>query len=292
MTFQLKSLHSIIAPLLAAGLLPVGPLSAASVEEITSEHYGAMLKDLDAYIQENPEADDLPAAYENAIQAAFSTGDTDKVVTLLGRQFDLLSEQKPLPVQELAQTGMMRAQFAMRNGNSGVVKEVHEDFKALAETRDDPIFQQVLGMLKGMTAKPAIGSEPELEGTTLEGEEISLDDYRGKVVMIDFWATWCGPCIAELPTVKAAYEKYHDKGFEIIGVSLDRSRETLVTFIEKENIAWPNIFDPGQEASLADQFGVTSIPSVFLVDQKGEIAALDPRGPQLEQELAKLLEKE
>lgn len=264
-------------------------LFADSVQEISQKHYHAMLTELQAYIAANPDATDLTEARSKAIESAYYADNKPAMISLLQTQFEALQAQIPVPVEELAQTGMMLVQFSVEADQPEIAKDVQATFEELAANSDNEIFAQVAEMLKAQLNKPVDGATPELSGTTLEGKDISLADYKGKVVMIDFWATWCPPCVAEIPNVKKAYEKYHDKGFEIIGVSLDRTVEPLKEFIADKGLTWPNIFDADQKVSLADKFSVTSIPSIFLLDQTGKIVAVNPRGPALEKELAKLL---
>lgn len=132
----------------------------------------------------------------------------------------------------------------------------------------------------------------ELTFTALDGREVDLAKMRGKVVLIDFWATWCGPCIAELPNVRAAYEKWHDRGFEIVGVSLDQqdAREKLEAFVAKNRMPWPQHFDgKGWRNSVAETYAVTAIPAMFLLNKEGVIISTNARGPKLEEELKRLL---
>jgi thiol-disulfide isomerase/thioredoxin len=113
---------------------------------------------------------------------------------------------------------------------------------------------------------------PEFEEKDLDEKPLSLANYKGKVVLIDFWATWCGPCVAELPNVIKAYNKYHDKGFEIVGVSLDSEKEKLVAFIKENKMPWPQYFDgKGWESKLGTKYGINSIPATYLVDKEGKI---------------------
>ena len=116
----------------------------------------------------------------------------------------------------------------------------------------------------------------------LNGKPVSLADYRGKLVLLDFWATWCGPCITELPNIKEVYEKYHDKGFEIIGISLDTDEAALRTFIKENRLPWRQVFDgAGRETPLAQQYGVRSIPAQFLIDREGTVISVKARGKRL-----------
>jgi len=133
---------------------------------------------------------------------------------------------------------------------------------------------------------------PDFSAKNLDGQDVSLAPFRlrGQVVLVDFWATWCPPCVAEMPHLKAVYEKYHNKGFEIVGISLDQSETALRDFIKKNSIPWTQVFDgKGWESSLAGKYGVDMIPTMYLLDADGKIVGSNLGGMVLEDELAKLL---
>lgn len=126
----------------------------------------------------------------------------------------------------------------------------------------------------------------------LNSKPVSLADYRGKVVLLDFWATWCGPCIAELPNVKEVYEKYRDKGFEIIGISLDTDEAALRKFIKENQLPWRQVFDGKRwETPLVQQYGVRGIPAQFLIDQEGRVISVKARGERLGELVAAQIER-
>ena len=137
---------------------------------------------------------------------------------------------------------------------------------------------------------------PESGAAVLSASEFDLDSYEGKVVILNFWATWCGPCIAELPNMQKNYEKYHDKGFEIVAVSLDTDRKRVETFLKERKLPWKTLYNDDAKANgfnhpLAVHYGITAIPSMFLVDQKGNVVSLQARGSVLTKKLEELLGK-
>ncbi len=116
----------------------------------------------------------------------------------------------------------------------------------------------------------------------LDGKPISLMDYRGKVVLLDFWAVWCGPCVGEIPNVKVVYEKYHDKGFDVIGVSFDENEAVVREFVKEKTLPWRQILDSsGFGGVFAKQYGVRGIPAPFLIDRNGKVISVKARGSLL-----------
>jgi thiol-disulfide isomerase/thioredoxin len=135
----------------------------------------------------------------------------------------------------------------------------------------------------------APGAPVDLSFTAVDGTAVDLAKLRGKVVLLDFWATWCPPCRDEVPDVVAAYNKYHDQGFEVVGVSLDQDQNALLQFTANNGMTWPQYFDGlGWGNSLAQRFGIHSIPQMWLLDRKGRVVTKDGRS-DLDGQVAALL---
>lgn len=225
-------------------------------------------------------------------------------------QFEKIIAGNPkADANELAQILMMKSEFYVEVLNdldaaAALVRRIKAEYpKTEAAAHTDEMLKQ-LEQFRAMQAlresmraardalKP--GAEfPDFSVTDLNGKPLSLSQFKGKVVLVDFWATWCPPCVAEMPRIIATYQKYHDKGFEVIGISLDRDKAELLKYIEKNKIAWPQHFDGGKAPgeSLAEKYGAEAIPTTFLIGADGKIiaATTGPMGGALEEHLAKLL---
>ena len=128
---------------------------------------------------------------------------------------------------------------------------------------------------------------PDFRVMDIRGEELTLEQYRGQVVLLDFWATWCGPCIAEMPNVKRTYAKHRNQKFQIIGISLDRSMAPLDAYIQGEGIEWRQYLDG--TGKISGLYNVRAIPSTFLIDGTGIVRRVNLRGYALESAVAELV---
>jgi len=150
-----------------------------------------------------------------------------------------------------------------------------------SEHRDQP---GVLDFLRQAGRKPDVGKPFEAELSRLDGKKLDLpDDLIGKVVLVDFWATWCGPCVVSLPHLKEVYSKYNEKGLEIVGISLDESRGKVAKFVRDNSLTWVHTYTgKGWADPTARRYGVTAIPSMWLIGRDGNVITDNARG-RLEQ---------
>jgi thiol-disulfide isomerase/thioredoxin len=135
-----------------------------------------------------------------------------------------------------------------------------------------------------------IGKPVDLQFTATDGSLVDLRSLRGNVVLVDFWASWCPDCIREMPIVRQTYQKYKDKGFTVVGISLDKDEQALSNFVAKKLIPWPQYFDGrGWENDFAVKYGVRAIPEMWLINQRGDMVSTDTSIEQLDQRVEQLL---
>jgi thiol-disulfide isomerase/thioredoxin len=176
----------------------------------------------------------------------------------------------------------------MRLADSAEPTQAKAYLKQVIENTEGRLAEAAKGKLKNMEA---LGQPVEITFEAVDGRRINVAKLKGKVVLIDFWATWCGPCVAELPNVKKTYAKYHKKGFEIVGISLDSNKNKLMDFVEDNNMTWPQHFDgKGWKNRYAVEFGIQSIPAMWLVDKKGNLVDMKARA-NLEAKVERLLKE-
>lgn len=133
------------------------------------------------------------------------------------------------------------------------------------------------------------GKPMDISGPLLDGQPFDQKALAGKVVLVDFWATWCGPCVAEIPNMVEQYEKYHAKGFEIVGISLDEEKEKVDAFVAERKIPWPIIYaGKGWQDPTAQFYGISGIPQLILIGRDGNVITLNARGAKLAERLAEI----
>jgi peroxiredoxin len=303
---------------------PAKPDSAAGwVAEIQARHDRAFINELAQYLQKNPTAFDRDQAYAALFNKAIEHDWFGDVEELAGRylksdpdgpvralaqiiqtmarahngQFDLALERFRVLMQGLGQDEQEEfavsfsenlAATAVASGDAATAREVYNTL--LARFGNSPnLRQKVQAELKRLdkVGKPA----PQFATEDVKGNPLRLAAYHGKYVLVDFWATWCAPCISELPRLQAAYRTYHDSGFEIIGVSLDENKTAVTDFVKVRNIPWPQVHNASSSADLVESFGVITIPAVYLIDPEGSIVRLDLRGKALDDTLSRVFKR-
>jgi len=311
----------IIFCLVAVLIVPAQAQEPTSVTEILERNDRALVRELSNYLSKSPRAEDRDQGYAALFNKAIEHdwfADTEQAA------HRYLASDPDGPVRALAQiiTTMARAQAGRfdealaryKELLGGLGKSDQEEFassftdtfataaiaagefttaRAVFETLqerfpDSPALRDKVTRELGRLDR--VGKQaPDVVAQDLAGKTVRLGALQGKYVLVDFWATWCAPCIAELPRLQEAYRKYHAAGFEIIAVSLDETRSAVVDFVKVRKLPWPQVHNATAGADLVEAFGVSSIPAAYLIDPEGKIIRLDLRGPALGATLARLI---
>lgn len=290
-------------------------------QAIITRHNQAAIEEVKEYVNAHPDAEDVNQAYGFLFQNALTLeSDADavaiaekylaresiepqlKVVALQIRSLgfvnqgkyeealkvlgEILGERRVRNPGSLVDFGFLLANRMQLEGNIEAVKECYEkigeayplnpQLESMIETRLDRL---------SLIGKPA----PELKGKDWEGKQIDLKEYRGKVLLIDFWATNCGPCLQEMPNVLQCYTKFNPQGFEVLAVSFDEVKEQAESLIKRAKIPWRQAMNETESGELSTPYYVPTIPAMYLVDQEGNIAFVDLRGEDLRKAVEKLL---
>lgn len=297
------------------------PVAAQGVAAIQDRHDRLLIKDLSAYVQAKSTAEDLDQAYMIIFDKAI---EHDWYADHEPLALSYLKTRPEGPVKSLAQivSTMARAQANDFEGAlaqfsklmAGLGKTEQQDF---ASNFTDTLANAAIGAGEYTVARQVYqafldryGDEPNLREKIrtdlarldrvgkpapsfsvkdVKGAAFNLESFKGKYVLIDFWATWCAPCLAELPRLEEAYAKYHDRGLVVVGVSLDETKMAVNDFVKERKLPWTQIHNATCETDLVDAYGVGAIPATFLVDPDGKIARIELRGPALDQSLERLL---
>ncbi|WP_316836684.1 TlpA disulfide reductase family protein [Pedobacter nutrimenti] len=198
----------------------------------------------------------------------------------------------------------VKAYVSLHPGSVGSAAIIYDRFIAYP---DFPVAKSLFLILSPQVQKSLIGQQithafklddktapgqiaPAIAMADKDGKIVHLSDFKGKYVMVDFWASWCGPCRKENPNVVAAYKKYHDKGFEVLGVSLDSNKESWLKAITADGLTWTHVSDlKGWANAAAAEYGVKAVPASFLIGPDGKVVGRDLRGEALNKKLAELM---
>lgn len=246
-------------------------------------------REMNLLFQQNPNGmgDPAMAARINQLQQDYQAFCRKAASDNLGTPIALSAVSKLNMQQDMALCDQVVASLEKTMPRSGFFRSYRDQ---VMQTKQQLAQQQA--QQQQMNANVPIGGEaPDFTQKTPDGRDLSLSDLRGKVVLVDFWASWCRPCRMENPNVVAAYNKYKGKGFEVFSVSLDKVREPWLAAIEQDGLVWKSHVSDlqGWQNAAAMQYGIQSIPFSLLVDRDGKVIDRNLRGAALEQKLAEVL---
>ena len=228
-------------------------------------------------------------------QQVLTSGDVKAADGLVEKTTAMLTAD-PDDVQTAGLAMQLASAFEHMPGGDGVAAMAYRSFgPAMAKSSNEQVRKMGESFAGTLRRLSLPGHPMEISGTLLNGQKFDPKTLAGKVVLIDFWATWCGPCVAEIPNVLEQYEKYHKDGFEVVGISLDQEREALQKFVDEQKLPWPILFEEpdgdGWQHPLATFYGISGIPTVILIGRDGNVITLDARGEKLGERLDALFKK-
>ncbi len=203
-----------------------------------------------------------------------------------------LKARKKLSMPDI-QTGMLAAAMLELQPDK---QPAHDTYKLLDELLEKDEREEMQSLRLNLQAAirrlGLLGNKFELDIESLDGSRVKIDDLAGKYVVVDFFATWCEPCLAEVPRIQKHYAKYKDKGLAVIGISLDENTKSLKAYLERAQLPWPVIHDDAADEldRLQMKFGISQLPTVLLLNKEGTVVSLEARGAELDRLVQMLFE--
>ncbi len=210
----------------------------------------------------------------------------------LDQVHEFLKGRKELSLQDI-QTGMMAAAMLELQPDKQPARKTYQLIHDLLEKDEREEMQSLrLNLQASIRRLDLLGSKFELVAQTLSGDSINIDDFAGKFVIVDFFATWCEPCLSEVPRLQKQYAKYQSKGLEVIGISIDADAEGLEKYLKRAELPWPIIHDNHKDPleRLQMRFGISALPTVLLLNKEGTVVSLEARGAELDRLMQMLFE--
>ena len=225
--------------------------------------------------------------------AALMTNESDEARDqVLEKIVTYLKSRKQLSLADV-QTGMIVGFYLELQPRKSPARDVYSTMVDLLEKDEREEMQALrINLQASVRRLEMLGNKLDLAVKTIEDKPIKTDDFAGKYVLVDFFATWCGPCIAEVPRLKRHYDKYREKGLEVVAISLDDDRAALDKYLEEAKLPWPVIHDsaPDLEDKLQMKFGISSLPTVLFLNKEGIVVSLEARGAELDRLMERLFE--